>query len=340
MQDIPFVSVLMPVRNEAYYIRRALRAVLQQDYPAASMEVLVIDGLSTDGTRSILRSIKKTDPRIRIIDNPKMIVPTGLNIGIREARGEVIVRVDGHCELDRHYVSRCVSHLREDNIDVVGGPLETIGETPVARIIALAMSSRFAVGGSAFRTVTDRSMLTDTVAFPASWSSLIRRAGHLDEELVRNQDDEYNYRLRGMGAKILLAPDVRCRYYSRGSLASLWRQYFQYGFWKVRVLQKHPFQMQARQFVPGLFVLSLAVSLATSLLWHPAIWVFAAIVSAYLAANLIESLTKSATLSWRTVALLSLSIAAIHLAYGLGFLTGLIKFSNRWRTTGSPVPMF
>lgn len=328
--SVPLVSVVMPVRNEVNYIARSLGAVLAQDYPSERMEVIVADGMSTDGTRDIIRFLQDQNPHIRLIDNPGKIVSTGLNRALCQARGEIIVRVDGHCEISRDYVGRCVEHLQSDGISGVGGPLETVGETKMARVIAVAMSSRFGVGGSAFRVVSNRTMLTDTVAFPAYTRAILDRGGPFDEELVRNQDDEYNYRLRKMGAKILLAADVRSRYYSRSSLRSLWRQYFQYGYWKVPVLQKHPWQMRPRQFVPPVFVAAL---LGTGILtcFFPLGRVLAAIVvGAYLLANLVASIGAMRRSNRRELVRLPLVFATLHLSYGLGFLVGLIKFWNRW----------
>ena len=203
---------------------------------------------------------------------------------MREARGEIIVRVDGHCEIAPDYVRRCVEHLQDPSVPAVGGPLETIGHGPLSRAIAAAMSSWFGVGGSAFRIVRDRTLLTDTVAFPGYTRAIMERAGPFDEELVRNQDDEYNYRLRKMGARILLASDIRARYYSRSSLRSLGRQYLQYGYWKVRVMQKHPWQMKARHFAPLAFVAGIALSLiALATGWGA--WLLAAVLGAYGAAT-------------------------------------------------------
>jgi succinoglycan biosynthesis protein ExoA len=333
--NLPFVSVVMPVRNEATFIGRSLHAVLAQDYPSERMDVVVADGMSTDGTRQTVESFQTRHPELKLINNPGKIVPTGLNLAIAEARGEVIVRVDGHCEIANDYVRRCVEHLLNDGVDGVGGPLETIGETSLARVIAIAMSSVFGVGGAAFRTKT-KTILTDTVAFPAYTRSIIERAGPFDEELVRNQDDEYNYRLRKMGARILLASDVRCRYYGRSSLTSLGRQYFQYGYWKVRVLQKHPGQMQPRQFVPPLFVGACLIFLLLLPLTPVAGYFLAAAVGSYAAANLTASILALRKNKYRLLPLMPVVFAILHVAYGLGFLTGLVKFWKRWG--GKPVP--
>lgn len=327
---LPMVTVVMPVRNERAYISRSLNAVLEQDYPADRMEVIVADGLSTDGTREVVRSLQLAHPNIKLIDNPARIAPTGLNLALDVSRGEIILRVDGHCEIASNHVSGCVRLLRDQNVDGVGGPLDTIGETPLSRVIAVAMSSPFGVGGSAFRTLRDRTLLTDTVAFPAYKRAAIERAGRFDEELVRNQDDEYNYRLRKMGGKILLSAEVPVRYWSRGSLRSLWRQYFQYGFFKVRVLQKHPRQMRARQFAPPLFV----GTLIAAALWAPFSaaggWTLAGVAGAYAVSNLACSVRESRRLERTLRPVLPIAFATLHLAYGLGFLSGLFRFWNRW----------
>ena len=149
----PFVTVVMPVRNEAGFIEKSLGAVLAQDYPMERMEILVMDGMSSDGTSEIIEKIKTRNLNLRRIENPGKLAASGLNAGIRNARGEIIVRVDGHCEIARDYVSRCVQHLRTNGVQVVGGPIETVGINKISEIIALAMTSSFGVGNSAFRTV-------------------------------------------------------------------------------------------------------------------------------------------------------------------------------------------
>ena len=253
----PFVSVIMPVRNEADFLAESLGAVLSQDYRSDRMEVLVADGMSTDGTRQIVADLAAQHPQhsVRVVDNPGRIVAKGLNAALDAAKGDVVVRIDGHCRIAHDYITRCVDHICRDDVDGVGGSINTIATTPVGQAIAAVMSSPFGVGGSAFRTVVDKTMLVDTVPFPAYTRRAIDIAGPFDEDLVRNQDDEYNYRLRKLGARILLASDVRSDYYSRTSLRSLWRQYYQYGFYKVRVMQKHVLQMQglhpnAKEFLP------------------------------------------------------------------------------------------
>src|SRR5581483_5443156 len=310
-------------------IGRCLEAVLRQDYPADRFEVLVSDGMSTDGTRAIVHSFRARFATLRLIDNGGKIVSTGLNAAIPLARGDIVIRVDGHCEIAPDYLRRCVENLQNDAVDGVGGHIETIGGTRVARAIALAMSSSFGVGSS-FRTRRHKSILADTIVFPAYTRSILARGGPFDEELVRNQDDEYNYRLRKLGAKLLEAANVHSRYYSRSSLRSLWRQYFQYGYWKVRVLQKHSRQMQPRQFAPPLFVAALACSLLASPWSVVGSWLFAALAGVYVSANLTATLLVARQGNWRLAPLLPLAFATLHVSYGLGFLVGLIRFWNRW----------
>jgi succinoglycan biosynthesis protein ExoA len=332
------VSILMPTRNEAAFIERSLGAVLAQDYPHDRMEVLVADGMSTDSTREIvLRMQASSDVPVTIVDNKGRIAPAGLNAALRRARGDVIVRVDGHCRIARDYVARCVECLRDRGVAGVGGPIETIGDNSVSEAIAFAMSSTFGVGGSAFRTIKDREILVDTVAFPAYTRQALELAGPFDEELIRNQDDEYNYRLRELGGEILLSPKIRSQYFSRNSIRSLWRQYYQYGFWKVRVMQKHHRQMRPRQFVPPAFtaILSASALLATfSLIGR---WVLSLVCAAYLITNLRATLWLAIKHGWRFLPLLPLVFATLHLSYGFGFLSGLLVFWNRWGDKGTRV---
>lgn len=340
MSAQPFISIVIPIRNESLYIERCLQAVAKQDYPSDRIEVLVADGMSDDGTFELLRDWAAQASNRKIFQNQGKIVPTGLNILIPKAKGDILIRVDGHCVVAPDYVSNCVRHLKIDDVDGVGGPMQTVGEDFISEVIALAMSSKFGVGNSSFRTETGQTKLADTVPFPAYTREIIRKVGLYDEELVRNQDDEYNYRIRDAGGKILLADDVRSTYYSRGSLAKLWKQYFQYGYWKVRVLQKHPKQMSLRQFVPLAFVLSLTISLILALL-VPWGWILlVAILGIYLLSNLAASFAIAKKRGWQFLVLLPFCFAIIHLSYGSGFLSGLFKFWNRWRDKVGRVPKF
>jgi glycosyltransferase involved in cell wall biosynthesis len=326
----PLVTIIMPIRNEQKAIRKSLSAALSQDYPRDRLEVIVADGMSDDNTREIVKAAANADPRVRLVDNHARIMAAGFNAGVVVARGEIIVMLGGHTEIEPGYVSACVDAIKRRRVDCVGGPIETVCDTANAKAIAAAMSSPFGVGGVAFRTGTSEERYVDTVAFGAYTREVIERAGRLDEELVRNQDDEYNYRLRRLGAKILLDPSIRSTYYSRSSLRSLWRQYFQYGFWKVRVMQKHPLQMRPRHFAPASFVFALLFSALGSAVFPFGVWGLGCLLAAYSAANLIACLLVAREGQWSLLPLLPVTFATLHVSYGLGFLVGLMKFWNRW----------
>ena len=329
--DWPFVSVIMPVRNEADFIERSLGAVLAQDYPSGRLEILVVDGMSRDGTREMVARLAERSRRfpVVILDNPDHIVSPALNKGLERAKGEIIIRVDGHCEIPPDYVRRCVAALEKTGADCVGGILVTVGQTRLASAIALAQSSFFGVGGVSFRMTGVKARFVDTVAFGAYRREVFRRIGDFDEELVRNQDDEFNLRLIQSGGKIWLDPSIRTVYYSRATLRSLWRQYFQYGFYKVRVIQKRGKVPSWRHLVPAAFVAALAVSLGLALVTRRACWGFMVIVL-YAAASLAAGLW-TARRNWRTLPLLPAVFATLHVAYGLGFLWGLWRWRGKWK---------
>src|SRR5262249_4322481 len=230
----PYVTILMPIRNEERFIARSLGPVLSQTYSPDRIEVIVIDGMSTDGTRSVVHSMADEASRseahrssVMILDNPSKTVPPALNIGVRRAKGDVIIRVDGHCEIPSDYVERCIEALDKTGADCVGGALVSCGETGTARAIAGAQSSPFGVGGATFRTGSKEGCDVDTLAFGAYRRDVFERLGLFDEEMVRNQDDEFNFRVRQSGGRIWLDPAINSRYYSRASLRGLWRQYFE-----------------------------------------------------------------------------------------------------------------
>lgn len=321
------VSVVIPMRNEEAYIAECLRSIIDQDYPKESLEVLVVDGLSDDRSREIVEEFSQAYPFIRLLDNPHRIVPTAMNIGIKEARGEIIIRVDGHCRLASDYVSQCVRYLEETGVACVGGAIESIGQTPMAQAISLAMSSPFGVGDAYFRCGTQKERYVDTLAFGAYRRQVFDQVGLFDEELVRNQDYELNYRLRKAGGKILLTPAIKSRYYTRSSLGKLWSQYFQYGFWKMQMLRKHPRSVRIRQLVPPLFVLALLLSGALSVISSFAAWMFALITASYLSLSLAFSLFIAARRGWRYFPVLPLIFACLHLSWGLGFLYSLARLA-------------
>ena len=302
-----------------------------QDYPADRMQVLVADGMSDDATRAIVEEIAATHPAhtVEIVDNPGGVVPTGFNAALSRARGEIVVRVDGHTIIAEDYVSACVTALAESGADTVGGRMDAQGSRADRgghrpRHVVAVRRRRRAV------PLRVRGALGRHRVHGRRRREVFDRVGGFDPEMVRNQDDEFNYRLRAAGGRILLTDRIRSRYYSRASLRTLFRQYRQYGFWKVRVLQKHPRQMSLRQFVPPVFAAAVAggAVLAPTSRGIRRLW--SATLAAYGLAAVSASVTVARRSGWRHLPLLPVAFAAMHLGYGGGFLAGLVRFARRW----------
>lgn len=337
MDKCPKVSILLPVRNEESSIEACLQAIFCQDYPQENVEVIVADGESTDKTCAILQRIQDFQPNLDLVNNPGRIVPTGLNVALVRASGDYIIRVDGHTQIAPDYVSQCVFALRQSGADNVGGRMNAECAAQFGQAVAQATSSPFGVGGARFHYSNGEEWV-DTVYLGAWPRSVFERIGLFDEEMVRDQDDEFNYRLREAGGKILLSPKIRSLYTPRSTPLGLWKQYFQYGFWKVRVLQKHPLQMRPRQFIPPLFVLCLFLLALLSIAFPIAFFLLCFVSSAYILANFTASFLTAAKTGWRNVYLLPFVYTILHVSYGAGFLSGLVRFWNRWSDKEGKVP--
>jgi len=336
--DLPLVSVVMPVRNEAGFIASNLEAVLAQDYPAEKLEVLVADGMSEDGTRDIVRQFvaesgRRTAPggaepgRVELVDNPERIMPTGTNAAIRRARGEVILLLGGHAKLPRDYIRTCVTQLMQRDADCVGGAMVSVGEGPTGETIAAAMSSSWGIGNSGFRTGagSDEPRPADTVPFGAYRRRVFERIGLFNPNMVRHQDYEFNYRLRSSGGAILLVPSLKATYHVRPSLAALWKQYWQYGVWKGRLVRNHPASLKPRHMAPSFLVLGLALG-AVAAFVHPAGRVAAlALLAVYGAFVALGTLSMARRLAPDRLLRLPLVLMTLHLSYGGGVWVGLLK---------------
>lgn len=327
---MPNVSIICPIRNEAKHIAKCLDSIIRQDFPKEKMEILVVDGMSDDGTRRIVDEYATKNQNIILLDNPKKIVPSAMNIGINKSKRDIIIWVDGHCYLETNFVRKCVEKLQSiEDIDCVGGPICSISNTFVAGGIAIAMSSPFGVGNTKFR-YSKKEGYVDTLAFGAYRREVFDKIGLYDEELVRNQDDEFNLRLVKAGGKILLSPEIKSYYFTRSSLKALWKQYFQYGFWKVRVIQKHKMPASWRHLIPGAFVLCLLGSFVLSFYMKTGLLFFFGIFTVYLTSSFIISFFVSSKQGLKYFPLLPVVFAVLHFSYGIGFLMGLIKFFPRW----------
>lgn len=324
----PLVSIIVPCRNEAAWIGSCLASIAASDWPKESLEVLVVDGRSDDGTGAIVSQFARRHPYVRLLENPKQIAPSAMNIALREARGAIIVRMDAHNDYPPEYVPRLVHWLQSSGADNVGGVWITrpANDTPVARAIALALSHPFGVGNARFRIGAAEPRHVDTVPFGCYRREVFDRVGVFDEELGRGQDLEFNLRLRKAGGKILLVPEIVSYYHPRDSLAKVWRMSYQNGYFNPLVMQKLGSALSLRHMIPPLFVLTLLVTGLASPWFAPAGWLLLAIAGSYLAVLL----AASAAIAWkhgpRCGLMIAATFAALHFGTGLGTLHGLWHF--------------
>jgi glycosyltransferase involved in cell wall biosynthesis len=330
----PTVSVVIPCRNEQAHIEACVRSMLEQHPPVGGFEILVVDGRSTDQTRAILGRLSTEHPALRVLDNDGQIVSAGLNAGIAAARGRIIIRADAHTAYASDYVRNCVASLEASGADNVGGPWHAVGHHYISRAVAAAFHSRFGSGGALAHNLTYEGPV-DTVYLGCWHRDIFQRLGGFDEELVRNQDDEFNLRIRRQGGMVWQSRDIKSWYQPRSSLRDLFRQYMQYGYWKVRVIRKHRLPASWRHLVPPLLVLSLILAALGS--WvSPATLSAALIVFGLYAAGLVAAAIVTARSSeWMLLPVLPAVFLCFHIGYGFGFLRGIVDFVIRRRSPAS-----
>lgn len=315
------VSVIVPCRNERDAIRPCLDSILRQDLGQLEMEVIVADGRSDDGTRERLAEWARKEPRLRVVDNPQGIVSTGLNRAIAEAKGEVIIRMDAHTAYAPTYIRECVAALEGSGADCVGGPWLAEGKGYVSRAVAAAFQCPLVVGGARGHRPEYEGEV-DTVYLGCWRRAAFSRYGWFDEELVRNQDDELSLRIRQGGGRIHQSPRIQSRYTPRDSLGRLFRQYAQYGYWKVRVMRKHGRPASWRHLAPGALVAGMVVLGALAWVWPPLFRGWVLLVAAYVGLNLAASLACAWRAGWTLLPVLPAVVGCYHLGYGYGFLHG------------------
>lgn len=328
------VSVIVPCRNETAHIGAFAASVLAQRLPAGlALEVVVADGRSDDGTRERLAALAAADARLRWIDNPARTTPVALNRAIAAAQGEWIVRMDVHTTYADDYVAQCVQALQDTGASCVGGPWRaTVADDGViAPAIAAAFGSRFGAGGAASRR-QDLTGEVDTVYLGAWRRDTLLRLGGFDEALVRNQDDELALRIVRGGGRVWQSAAIRSSYVPRASFLALFRQFWQYGYWKVAVIRKHRLPASPRHLVPFAFVATLAV-LALAAPWSGiAASAGAVLLAVYAAAALAAAAVPMPPWRhpWRWLAV-AWAFACMHVGYGLGFARGLLDHALRRR---------
>jgi glycosyltransferase involved in cell wall biosynthesis len=343
-REARFISVIMPCREEECHIGKALRSILANDYPRHRLEVLVVDGMSTDGTRQVVAALAEEHPCVRLVDNPKQITPAALNVGIAQARGEVIIRVDAHSTYPPDYLSSLVAWQEHTGADNVGGVWRILpgSATPMARAIALGLAHPFGVGNAHYRIGTTAPRWVDTVPFGCYSREVFTRNGLFDEDHVRTEDDEFNLRLRKNGGRSLLVPEIIIDYYARESLSKIGRVYYYYGYFKPLVARKLGLVLGLRHIVPSLFITTLAAALLLGW-WFPILGVLGLLVLVtYLLADVVCAWIAGRGQGPAVAACLALVFPALHFSYGLGFWKGLVDFcllGRKGRRAGREVPL-
>jgi glycosyltransferase involved in cell wall biosynthesis len=255
------ISIVIPCLNEENYIEGSLLSLKNSDYPVESLEILIIDGGSTDSTLSKIKKIKATFPEIQIINNPQKITPRSLNIGVQNATGDYVMIASAHSQFPPNYISFLMQKLKEIKCDCIGGGIDTkvANSTPVSEAIIKLLSSRFGVGNSSFRTEKNATLFVDTIPFGIYKRSLFKEVGYYNEKLVRNHDIEFSKRLLKSGYKIVLVSSIRCTYFARETYKKFALNNFFNGVWNIRTLYitKQFKSLSIRHFIPLIFLLSL-----------------------------------------------------------------------------------
>jgi glycosyltransferase involved in cell wall biosynthesis len=319
---MPTVSVVIPCRNEKDHIEACVRSMLAQQPPAGGFEVIVADGMSDDGTREILERISREDSRLRLVDNPEQITPCGMNAGIAVAHGQYVAIAGAHNRYAPDYLQQSVAVLEETGSDNVGGAVICEAHTLVQRAVAAAHHSPFGAGGARWHDPNYEGP-ADTVFGGVYRREVFDRIGLFDRELIRNQDDEFNLRLTRASGTIWQSTRIRSWYHPRATLRSLFHQYFQYGYWKVRVIRKHRLPASIRHVVPVAFVVSFVLLPVAALLWPAAGLAWLALTAAYALCSGFASFRAASRRGWDVLLLMPLVFACYHFGYGIGFLAGI-----------------
>ncbi len=336
---LPFVSVIIPCYNEERFIGKVLENLLAQ-YDLERFEVVIVDGMSEDRTREVVNQFisEHNSAQIRLVDNPQRNIPTALNRGIANARGEIIVRMDAHSIPSTNYVRRAVEVLREGEAAIVGMPwrITASRDTVSARAIALAVSHRFGIGDAKYRLKAHKPEFVDTVPFGAFHKSLWQELDGFNEQLLANEDYDFFYRTRSLGKRILLDPTEHSIYFARPTLKDLAIQYARYGNWKAQMLKMHPRSIKLRQMIAPAFVLSILFLSLLGAFWSPALWLLLAILVAYAGLAILSAFQQTRTENQQAgkenglvlVGLIAIVFTVIHIAWGSSFLLSMLRPSR------------
>jgi succinoglycan biosynthesis protein ExoA len=319
------MSIVIPCYNERSTIRDLLDAIAAQTYPHEKMEIIVVDGLSTDGTREFIKAFQQErgDLQIQLIDNPKRIIPEAMNAGIRAARGDIVVRLDAHCRVAEDYLARVAAKLETTDAACLGPRIYMQPvDTPVARGIAAALSTPFGPGTSSFR-FSDKEGEADTMNFGVYRRWIFEQAGYFDPNLVSNEDYDLHYRIRKTGHRILYVPSLAVFYRPRENYRALWRQYWRYGFWKSQMARKDWRSLRLRHLVAPAWILVIIGGLVTGIFIPELLVLLAGLIVLYLFFGVVFANRQvNKTKEWGLIPLILFSFVVLHAAWGTAFWIG------------------
>ncbi len=324
------VSVVVPVLNEEKYIAKFLDSLLSQDYPKDCLEIILVDGNSDDKTRDIINIYLEKYNFIKLLENNKKTVQYAMNIGIKNSSGDYIVRMDAHAWYASDYISKCIEYIKSVDAQNVGGPTVVKGKTHIQKIIAAAYSSPFALGGGKHYD-PDFEGYCDTVSWGCFKKEYLMKIGMYDERLPRSEDDDLNLRISENGGKIFITPKIKSEYYPKESFSKLFKQYFNYGVWKIAVIKKHKKVPRIGQLVPMAFAGFLISFSLFSLFSKFFLSMLLLGLILYMSVNLYFSFKTKSLKNFFDKILLSWACFVIHFSYGLGFFKGIFKFmGSEW----------